>query len=235
MRYLAIPLLLTACACTVDPGPSPGGPEPSAGAHATTSSAVTGVDPDARRAAALGAAVRLAATVDATRAPKGLAASDFSVQASLDEYVAFLDDIADHGPSAQIVLTGRSAHLVSAGDTYQSVVFIKANGGKPAFSELHGDDLATPLADALHTLSTTEHADDDAFFLVTVPALHLTTIGYRVGGAMMLAPLTTRPDLSLLAGKSQPATTMFASLASPARRAAAQEKSRLASAQGAKQ
>src|ERR1700677_3429139 len=115
MRYLAIVVLLPACA--VEPSSAPPGPEQAAGAHVAT--VVAGVDSDARKATALHAAARFAATVDATRAPASLVSSDFSVQASLDEYVTFRDDIADHGPSARIVLTGRSVHLISAGGAYK--------------------------------------------------------------------------------------------------------------------
>jgi hypothetical protein len=43
-------------------------------------------------------------------------------------------------------------------------------------------------------------------------------IGYRVGGVLKLASLRARLDLSLLAKSPQPATSVFASLAGPARR-----------------
>src|SRR5580704_14819854 len=86
-------------ACGVEPGQ--GAPAP--GAVDGASSAAAEVEHSERMTAALDAAVRLAATVDAKKAPAGLVPSDFSVQASLDEYVTFLDDLVDNGSSAKIL------------------------------------------------------------------------------------------------------------------------------------
>jgi hypothetical protein len=205
-------------ACGVDTGQG----APSPGVVDSASSVATKVEPSDRNAAALNAAVGLSATVGAKKAPAGLVPSDFSVKASLDEYVTFVDDLVDNGSSAKILRTGRSVHLVTGGTAYKSVVFLRSSEGKAVFSEFHGDDLGRPLDETLEELSKTERADDGAFFFVIVPNLHLELIGYRVGGDLKLASLRARPDLSLLAGSPQRATSLFASLAGPARRIVSQ-------------
>ncbi len=178
---------------------------------------------DARtQATAQTGAASAAATLDPGIAPAGLTAKDFSVDATLDEYVMTLDDLVAHQGQATLHASPRRIYVMSAPPHYRAAVYMRPDGANWAAGEIHGNDIGSSVGDALATVKRANKADNDEFFLIQVTGLHLTLLGYRQKGALMLASTEDRPDLDLVASSVQPATQLLASISGEAHRAASE-------------
>lgn len=150
--------------------------------------------------------------------PAGLKATDFNLDTLLDEQVITLDDLADHRDQAKVRPSGRKVCLMTERSGHELTVFVRKQAGKWGISQIRGSEQATPLHDALRILQSAHKADGDAYSLITIPALHLTLLGHRENGVLMVTPLEERQDLNLSPGPAQPAAKVFTGLAEEAKR-----------------
>lgn len=168
---------------------------------------------EASRAAAASAAITLE---DGRATPLIVGASDFAVEATLEEYLVGIDDLAQAKAQARLLDTGRKVNIMN-GNGYRSAVFMRKASSGWVVSQINGKDLGDALGNTLSTLRAKVRADNGDFFLVDVHGLHLMLVGHRENGALVLTVPSDRPDLSLTANASIPASELFPRLAVEAR------------------
>jgi hypothetical protein len=129
-----------------------------------------------------------------------------------------LDELASYAPGTDPNLVVHATHsyyvpILANGEATSSVTVVQ-RGGKYETAIIATDRLARSIARFVKTRAA---AGADRSILVRIPALHLTFIGFREGGQLMLAAAEAAPHYGIEAEKVIPAEQAFQSLAPAAR------------------
>jgi hypothetical protein len=148
----------------------------------------------------------------------GLQESDFKTETVLEEHAIVLDDLVDHGPQATLSPTGRRVFVMTAGPNHRTAVYARQRPDGWGVSQIRGEDMAVPVSQTVAMLRSTRRIDSGDLFIVEIKGMHLTLVGHREDGVLMLTPIEDRPDLNLTANVARPGASLLAGLVDEARR-----------------
>jgi hypothetical protein len=129
------------------------------------------------------------------------------------DYLVWLGELRRYKPGADpnklLHATGRVVYPVMAGGQIRlAVTMVKRGNAWDAASFGRANEMRM-LARAREAAEKQANLESSATFVVRVPSLNSTFIGYRKGGTLMLVPILSDDGLRLTADRAEPAGVVF--------------------------
>ena len=107
-----------------------------------------------------------------------------------------------------LVDTKETVYPIYVGKTLRTSISIRKGGGGWKNASMGGAEILS-LEPVRNTHSKAHNIDVKSYFIVRVPAMYLSFLGYNKGNDLYLIPVHKHPDLDLAIGKALPADDVY--------------------------